>query len=65
MPHRKDVGPEFPEVRDGLVGENVFPFSEAECRQVVRSDSSSPPHRRPGYKIPPNGNANALPGRGD
>jgi hypothetical protein len=65
MPHRKDVGPSVPEPRDGLVLENVFPFPEEQCRQVVRPGSSAPAIRRPGFTPPPNGNANALPGRGD
>jgi hypothetical protein len=54
MPHRK-VGPDQPEVRDGFVGENVFPFSPEECAKVARSTSSMPAHRRPGYKAPENG----------
>jgi hypothetical protein len=59
MPRRK-VGPDQPEVRDGFIAENVLPFSPEECAKVVRDDSSSPPHRRPGYKIPANGTFNAA-----
>jgi hypothetical protein len=53
MPHRK-VGPDQPEVRDGLVGENVFPFPEEQCRQVIRPGSSQPSHRRPKAPVAPN-----------
>jgi hypothetical protein len=53
MPHRK-VGPDQPEVRDGFIAENVFPFSAEECAKVVRDDSSQPGHRRPGSKTPEN-----------
>lgn len=64
MPHRK-VGPDQPEVRDGYTPEVVVPFGPEECAKVVRDDSSAPALRRPGATIPKNGNANALPGRGD
>jgi hypothetical protein len=64
MPHRK-VGPDAPEVRDGNEPEAVLPFSAEECAKIARSTPSIPAHRRPGYKAPKNGNANALPGRGD
>jgi hypothetical protein len=46
MPHRK-VGPDQPEVRDGLVGENVFPVG-SDIGELASRHSGVPPHRRPG-----------------
>ena len=54
MPHR-NFGPVQPEVRDGFVGENVFPFED--IGELASRHSGVPTHRKPGAQkkaAPPN-----------
>lgn len=65
MPHRKE-GPEQPEYRDSEIP-GTWNIA-TEIGELASRQNGVPVHRRPGARkkaTPPNGNANALPGRGD